>query len=663
MKRLLFIIFLTLPLFAQYKYTNALIKEESPYLLQHAHNPINWQPWSQKTLDLAQQQNKLMFVSVGYSTCHWCHVMNKESFENEELAKIINENYIAIKVDKEEMPHIDTKYQEILKKVSKRRNGWPLNFILTPQKKLIFITTYIPPTFNYGVEGMNTLIPRIAKRYAQKDNQLIQQITQYESIINQKAKEQPLNKSLSDNFLMQMKKRSDKVYQGFDKQPKFPLATHLNLILDIAQLTKNKETFSLVYNSLDAMSNGGIFDHIEGGFYRYSVYADWIVPHFEKMLYTQAELIPLYFKAYQHTQNPRYKKIIFKMIAFTNETFKTKEHLYYSAIDADSLNKEKEKEEGFYYTYTYDEVKYALKKAKISNYDTICEYLGIDEFGNFEDKKNNIHLAYATKKAPKNLNKAVKVLKKLRTKRTPPFVDNKIITSWNALMIKALYQVSTLDKKYLKMAEKSLDSLIKRLYMNEQLYHKKLDYRFPIQKALFEDYVFVADLLITAYQKTFKKSYLSLALTLHNYTDKNYYKNKTWFLTKSTQYPASFNDKYYVSPLSRHFQNGLSLASLNSDLTLLSQTKKRLIEQKNNVLNNLDTHPEAIRALLRVEYGDKILKSNKKNLLKNSKKIATIKYPFLLTKEEATKLYLACDEISCFSSSKKLNLVIQSIDK
>ncbi len=663
MNKLLFILLLTLPLFAQYKYTNALIKEESPYLIQHAHNPINWYAWNENSLTLAKKQNKLIFLSIGYSTCHWCHVMNEESFENEELAKVINKNYIAIKVDKEEMPHIDTKYQEILKKVSKRRNGWPLNVILTPSLNLVYITTYIPPTFKYGVEGMNTLIPRIAKRYAQKDKQLFNEIETYAQKIALKEENKIITTNLSDDFLTQMQKRYDDIYAGFDKQPKFPLATHLNVIHDIAQLTNNKKAFEMVYDSLKAMVNGGIFDQIEGGFYRYSVYADWVIPHFEKMLYTQAELIPLYVKAYHHTKSPHFKKAIIQTIKLTNKLFRNQEKLYYSASDADSLDKDNEKKEGFYYTYNYKEASHALKKAKIKNSKQLLDYLGIEKSGNFEEQRSNPYISYPEKKTPKNLHKARLVLKTIREKKDKPFIDKKVITSWNALMIKALYKASTLDKKYLKMAEESTTSLLKRLYMNNQLFHKKLDYRFPTQKALFEDYVFLVDLMLTAYQSTYKQEYLSLAQMLYKRTNLNYYINNQWYLTKDTKYPVSFNDRYYVAPIARHFHNGLTLANLTNDLEVLKTSKKIINEQKNKILHNLDKHPESLRALLRIQYGDIILKSNKKNLLKKTAQISKIKYPFLLTQTEDTKLFQACDETTCFSYNKNLNIVIQSIDK
>lgn len=643
---------------------NNLKDAESPYLQQHSNNPINWYPWNQNSLKLAKGNNKLIFLSIGYSTCHWCHVMNKESFEDEELAKTINKHYISIKVDKEELPHIDTKFQAILSKLTKRRNGWPLNAILTPNLDVVFITTYIPPTFKYGVEGMNTLIPRIAKRYINKDIQLLTQIQEYKQRLKEEVSIVNIEKNnISETFITAMNKRYDSIYKGFDRQPKFPLATHLNLLYDIALLTKDKKLEKELYKTLDAMAYGGIFDHIEGGFYRYSVYADWVTPHFEKMLYTQAELIALYSKAYQHTKKALYKKVINQTISFVHNRFKTDENLFFSASDADSLNQKGQKEEGYYHTFTYDEFIKALKKAKIKNHEELAQYLGIDEFGNFEHSRNNVYIPAPSQKKPKNLKKTLTLLKEIRKKREIPFIDKKIITSWNSLMIKSLYLASKHDKNHLKQAENSLKSLLKRLYMNEELFHQKLDYRFPTQKALFEDYVFLIDLLLTAYQRTYKQEYLSLAQTLYKRTNLNYYIQNQWYLTKDTQFPVSFNDKYYVSPISSHLNNGLTLANLTSDLEVLEKSKKIISQQKNKILHDLDKHPEAVRALLRVQYGDIILKSNKKNLLKNRTRISKIKYPFLLTQTEDTKLFLACDEKSCFSHDKSLKKVIKAIEK
>lgn len=660
MKTILLILLFCLNLYSK---PNSLIKEESPYLLQHANNPVNWYTWNNKILEKAKKENKLIFVSIGYSTCHWCHVMEEESFKDEKIAKLLNKDYINIKIDKEELPHIDITYQEALSKLKNRRNGWPLNFILTPNKKIVYITSYIPKSFKYEVEGMDSLIPRIAKEYKQKNPRLLAQIKEYEKILNQKLVAKTIkNDAILDEFTKAMKSKYDKLFHGFEKQPKFPLATHLNLLFEISQLKKDKNLFKLVENSLIAMANGGVFDQIEGGFYRYSVYADWIVPHFEKMLYTQAELIPLYYRMYLETSNPLFKEIIEKTIKETNKRFKNSEELFFSAIDADSKNFNGEKEEGFYYTLTYDEAKKELEEKRVKNSEEILEYLGFDDFGNFEKELNNPYI-FEPEKKPKNIDEAIKVLKKIREKRAFPFIDKKIITSWNALYIKALFIASNLDKKYLKQAKASFDSLIKNLYSNNILYHQKLDTKKPKQIALLEDFSFLSDLSLTAYQITYEKKYLQLAKELNEKTIKNFYKNKTWYLDSNKEYKVSFNNRYYVSAISNFFHNSLSIANLSYDLKLLEKAKNFIKEQENKILSDIYKHPEAVRAIVRVKNGDIILKSNKENLLSNKKEIKTINYPFLLTTIEDTKKYLACDEKSCFAYDENLKNLIKKIDK
>ncbi|MEA1915261.1 MAG: DUF255 domain-containing protein, partial [Campylobacterota bacterium] len=614
------------------KYTNALIDEQSPYLLQHAHNPVNWLPWNKQVFEKAKKENKLIFISIGYSTCHWCHVMEEESFENETIAKLLNKDYISIKVDKEEMPHLDTAFQQMHSRLKSRRNGWPLNLILTPDKKLVYITTYIPPTHNYGVEGMDTLIPRIAKAYNKNDPQLIKQIEHYEFILKSKQKESLKPKSSSDlaqKFVDKMGQRYDKIFSGFDKSPKFPLASHLNLLLDIYLLKDNKEALNMANRSLIAMANGGIYDQIQGAFYRYSVYPDWIIPHFEKMLYTTAELIPVYYKAYSITKNELFKTIIINSIKEINRVFRTNEGLYYSASDADSLTATGQKEEGYYFVYSYEEVQEKLLSNGIQNYEQIISYLGLDDFGNFEKGLSNPYIVDHEDPKPKNLAIALNLLKQIRQSKKPPFVDKKIITSWNSMMIKALFIASKFDVKYLTQAQQSKKSLLKYLYKNNTLYHQKFDDKDPIKLALLEDYAFIIDMLLQSYQTTYTKKDLNLAKELAVKSIKEFQIINKWYLSTQYYFQATFKDKYYTAPLARHFHNLLTVSNLTYDLKMLQQSKKFIQHQHNKILQFIDVHPEAIRSIIRVQSADVILKSNQKNLRDNQAKISSIKYPFV----------------------------------
>jgi uncharacterized protein YyaL (SSP411 family) len=402
--------------------SNSLINEQSPYLKQHAQNPVSWYAWNTQSLNLAKDENKLIFVSIGYSTCHWCHVMRDESFDDKNIAKALNKDYISIKIDREELPHIDSFYQDIFKKLKDTKNGWPLNFILSPDKELIYISTYIPKSFKYDTEGMDTLIPRLAKEF--NHYQLDNIIAVNKNLLNKKViKDTSLTSSLELAYIKSMEKRFDREFKGFDKGSKFPLSMHLNLLYELSLLKDNplkNRAFEMFEESLDSMSLGGIFDHVGGGFYRYSVNKDWSLPHFEKMLYTQAELIPLYYKLYKKTKKIKYKNLIVNTIDFLNKNFKTSKGLYFSAMDADSINHMGNKEEGFYYTYNYDEVNDLLVKNKISNSEEILEYLGFDDFGNFNNEMNNIFIKQKLNK-PKNLALTFELLKQLRQKKTKAF--------------------------------------------------------------------------------------------------------------------------------------------------------------------------------------------------------------------------------------------------
>lgn len=658
------ILFITAILSNELKY-NSLKNAQSPYLIQHSTNPVNWYEWNEKSLELAKKQNKLIFLSIGYSTCHWCHVMEKESFKNNHIAQLLNKNYISIKIDKEQLPHIDIYYQDILSKLKKRRNGWPLNVILTSTLDIIYISTYIPNSFKYNTEGMDTLIPKIAKEYKENPNKIKKRINKNNKELKKKENIENSKKpkdNLEIKYVQLMKRRYDEIFSGFDKDPKFPLPSHLNLLYEIYQLKGNKKAFQMVNNTLIAFANSGVYDQIEGGFFRYSVYADLIIPHFEKMLYTQAELIPIYYKLYLKTNNPLFKKTIVETIDFTNKTFKNDNNLYFSASDANSLNNENNKQEGFYFTYTYKEIKNAFKENNISNIKELLEYFGVEEYGNFENKLNNIYISFPNEKL-QNVNKAISILKELRTKKKKPFIDKKIITSWNAMMIKSIFIASNFDKKYLEMAIKSIKSLENTLFIKNILYHQKFLNNNPSQEALLEDYSFLIDLYLTAYEYTYEKEYLEKATLLYKKSIKKFHKNKQWYLDNKHLYKVSFIDKYYVSAISRLFHSGLTISNLNYDLELLEKTKDFIKNHSNIILTKIAKHPESIRALIRNNHKQITIKSNKLNLLKNRITFQKANYPYILTKEEKSKNYLACDEKSCFENNKDLNTIIRQIDK
>ena len=446
---------------------NHLANSTSPYLLQHKDNPVEWYPYFQEAFDKAKKENKLIFLSIGYSTCHWCHEMARESFSDKEVADILNRYYISIKVDKEQLPHIDRYYQLGYRIVHHKAGGWPLTVILTPDQKPIFFATYIPKKEGYGSRGLMEILDTIA-HYKRDKLQAIASKIQKSIQAYQQHKEptQKLSASLESKASQEFKSRFDFEYFGFSKEPKFPQPYTLNTLIDIYQLTKDKTLHDMYSGMLQAMAKGGIYDQIDGAFYRYSVDRKWLMPHFEKMLYTNAKLLSVYARAYKLDKNPLYKQIITDSIALLDKKFK-KNSLYYSASNADSPNAKGVEEEGYYYLFEYkNALSYLISKGfDRQNAKDVLAYLGIEEDGNFDGELSNPNIQGSN--PPTNLTKAKKLLSKLREARVYPFIDQKINTAWNAMMIKALF-----DCGYVDEAKESLDALLNLMYSDGILYHQ-----------------------------------------------------------------------------------------------------------------------------------------------------------------------------------------------
>ena len=630
---------------------NQLINEDSPYLLQHAYNPVNWMAWNKKSLLKAKKEDKLIFLSIGYSTCHWCHVMEEESFSKKELAKLFNKDYISIKVDRELMTTLDIHYQDIAKKITKSNGGWPLNVILTPNLDVLYITTYIPPTTQHDTLGLNKLLPKYVKIYKNKF-ELEQLITLNNTLQNTKIKYTPKN----------LENLQSKYINSFNPNATFPLSSNLSLLYDIYDLTKSEKAKKLLYERLENMAKSGLYDQIDGGFFRYSISTNLIVPHFEKMLYTTAQLLPIYARAYLDTNNTLYKKIVTQSIQMIENKL-LKDGLFYSAIDASSDNKE-----GKYYVYDYKQTYDKL----ISNHYTHTqandnlEYLDIYESGNFKDTLSNVHFLNNDEdtKKPAKLLQTINILKKMRHNRTFPFIDKKYLTSWNAMMIVAYFKASNINIKYKKQAFTYLDNLLNNLYINDTLYHYKIGKTKPSLEANLEDYSYTISVLLEAYENSYDKKYMKLATKLYHKALKKFYKNKTWYLSNSIlKTKATLKDKYYTSALGLMFLNQITIANINYDLDLLFNTREMIKDYKNQILMNISNNPASLKAMIRLKKGDIILKSKTNNLLKQKDNIRQIKYPFLLTTFEDANEYLACDEKTCFSYDKDFNKIKQTIKK
>ena len=573
-------------------HTNELIQEDSPYLLQHAHNPVNWMAWSDKALQKAKDENRLIFLSIGYSTCHWCHVMEKETFEDDVSAKLLNDSYVSIKVDREEMPDLDKYFQDVHYLLTKRSGGWPLSIIMTPTQQVIFAGTYLPSQSAHGRMGFRELTSFIKGKFddnfaeVQKSAQSIEAaIKHYERSFEQKQSIE--SEAVIEAFVSKVKASFDDVSKGIGSSPKFPHASTWNALLDIYAQTKNLEALYMSEDALFAMARGGINDQIEGGFYRYSVDEAWVIPHFEKMLYTNAELIEVYAKLYTFTQKPFFKEVVDTTIDAMDERF-LKEGLYLSASDADS-----EGEEGKYFVFGYAGAKEALLKGGLSEVETkeVMDYFGITRFGNFEHQTTNPVIGNEEK--PLRLNEAINLLKQERQKVTYPFIDTKILTAWNALMVSALFEAQKIEK-----AKRLLDTLLTTLHVNAVLYHQIVLGGSLKVEALLEDYAFVIEALLRAYEHTKEEHYLELAKHLSHEAEQKFYKEETWYLSdKAFRAKAVLEDNSYKSPLSTMIKNLFELAKIEDDTAQFIRAKDMLESFGSGIQKYAHAYPEAVRAI------------------------------------------------------------------
>ncbi len=648
-------------LWAEHTHTNALIQEDSPYLQQHAYNPVHWYPWGEEAFNKAKKENKLIFLSIGYSTCHWCHVMEEESFTSEAVAALLNESYVSIKVDREELPQLDKKYQKMYMAVHGKRGGWPLSVFMSPEAEVFHLATYIPRD-GYGSTGMMNLLPsftRLQQENAGELQLLVEEHKQAAVRANAKGRlNEQLDAGVMEKVLQEIAAEFDPENGGFASRPKFPEASKLALLIDIYKLSGNKKALHMAELTLKKMAQGGIYDQIGGGFFRYTTDRQWQMPHFEKMLYTNAELLPLYVEMYALTADPLYKKVVDETIAQMEKTF-MKEGVYLSASDADS-----DGEEGGYFIYEYAEVKNYLETQgwRSDEIEAVLAYLGIEEDGNIDGDFSHTHIT--GDHPPLRIEEAKAYLREVRFKRMFPFVDSKIITAWNAMMIKALFAASRLEGHYLTLAEHRLEALLKRMRTKEGLYHQVLLGKEPKQEGLLEDYAFLMDALIEGYERTYNKAYLRLLRGLAKEAIEKFYRQKQWYLSDDgVGAVADFDDRYYTSALSVMLENLVRLSSLTEDLSYHKMVKET-IGNSGAVLQKAPAKaPKLLHVFLRLQMGDIILKSKVENLRKSSKEIEAMRYPFVLSKVEESDKYLACRVNSCFAYDRNITALINHIEK
>ncbi len=619
----------------QAKTANHLLNQTSPYLKQHLFDKIKWYPWCDKAFKKAKKEHKLIFLSIGYSTCHWCHEMQKNSFNNSKIANILNRYYICILVDREESPQIDKKYQLLYKNIKGKRGGWPLNVILDANKRVFFISKYIPPVAAYGSKGLEFLALKFAKEYHEGS---------IKSMVLKPDKKSKNEKKELSTMIQNLYKNFDKIYKGFGQKAKYPNSSAINLLLDIYSLTKNKKAKMMAFETLDMMARSSIYDQTGGGFFRYTTDRKWLSPHFEKMLYTNALLIQIYTKAYLIEKKHRYKDIVLQSLREFDKHFRNSAGLYYSASDANNQN-----EEGRYYIYRYsDALKYLIKNGiKKSEAKNVLLYLDITKDGNFDSEFALAHIAKKSK--PALLKEALRLLNKKREAIDFPFVDEKIITSWNAMMIKAKFEASLFNDKYKKEAVKSLNLLLKRIQDNDgSLYHYTIGNFKAKQKGFLEDYAYIIDTLIYAYDLTLDDKYLQKAKNLTKITIKKFYKDGEWFMDELHFTKADTDDSYYASGLSMMADDLLKMAAYESSLKLQALSKDIIKKNLDKIFATPQSNAKMSDSYLAFKANYIVIKSNPKNLLKISDKLSKLHYPFFLKKSIDDDNFLLCVTGSCF---------------
>ncbi len=528
-------------------FTNDLIHESSPYLLQHAHNPVDWKPYSPSTLELAKREKKLMIISVGYAACHWCHVMEHESFEDSTVAEVMNKHFISVKVDREERPDVDMTYINAVQLMT-GHGGWPLNVITLPDGRPVWGGTY------FTKENWISALEQIQGIYEGEPQKLISYANRLEEGLKNmdwvqlNSDDIDIKEYPTDSAVKKMAQNFDYEHGGTKGAPKFMMPNNLEFLLRHSFEKNNKEILDFVILTLDKMAFGGLYDQLGGGFARYSVDERWHVPHFEKMLYDNAQLVSLYSNGYAATQKPLYKQIVRETLAFVKRELTNSEGGFYSSLDADSENENGKLEEGAYYVFTSEELRKLLK----DDFDIFKEYYNINTYGHWENnqyvlirKKTDLQIEKEFEISNETLQRKKENWKNIllshRNKRAKPRLDDKTLTSWNAMMLKGhldAYKVFG-DQEYLDSALQNAQFISeKQLQENGRLYRNYKDGKSNINGFL-EDYAFAIEAFIDLYQITMDEKWLNLSKKMTDFTITNFFdaENHMFYFT-SKEDPA-----------------------------------------------------------------------------------------------------------------------------
>jgi uncharacterized protein YyaL (SSP411 family) len=565
------------------KRPNRLIREKSPYLLQHAYNPVDWYPWSDEAFEKAKAQDKPVFVSIGYSACHWCHVMEQECFDDEEVAKLMNASFVCVKVDREERPDLDSVYMAVCH-VMGRSCGWPLNIIMAPDKSPFFAASYIPKNSRFGLAGMLDLIPQINEVWRTRKSELEavgEDIKHRLRALEKRTPEVELGEAVLHDAYEQLALSFDVENGGFGRAPKFPMPHNLLFLLRYWNRTKEKTASDMVEKTLKSMRQGGVFDHVGFGFHRYSTDTQWLVPHFEKMLYDQALLAIVYTEAYQATGAEKYKLTAEEILEYLLRDLTSPEGGFYSAEDADS-----EGEEGKFYLWTEAEIREILSSG---DSELVVKLVGIEASGNYAEPsrvrsgKNILHVPKPLEQVALEgnlpldelilrLSKIRSVLFEKREARVHPMKDDNVLADWNGLMIAALARASQVfgERKYLQAAVKAANFVLSQMSDEDGLlYHRYAKGEKAIGGFL-DDYAFLAWGFIEIYEACFEDKYLQTALELTKTMVARFWDEKDggfYFTAESAEHILSRRKEVYDSAL----PSGNSVALFNLlRLSLLS---------------------------------------------------------------------------------------------
>jgi uncharacterized protein YyaL (SSP411 family) len=561
----------------EHKFTNKLIDETSPYLIQHAHNPVYWYPWGQEAIEKSRNEDKPILLSVGYAACHWCHVMEHESFENEAIAQLMNDNFICIKVDREERPDIDAIYMNAVQMMT-GHGGWPMTVFLTPELKPFYGGTYYPPVDRQGMPGFPRVLLAMAEAYKTKREDVASSADSITAELQKTNRFYPNNDMLTSDVFNEaynaLYAGFDKTYGGFGRAPKFPPSMTLMFLLRYYQRTNTPEAMHMVEVTLHRMANGGMYDHLGGGFARYSVDNYWLVPHFEKMLYDNALLARVYLQAYQATKRPLYRQVAEEILEYVMRDLTDRAGGFYSSEDADS-----EGVEGKFYVWTRAE---ALEILGTQEGEIFCEFYDITESGNFEHGTSIINTPHNIENFAERKNLSVEELNKIlasgkkklfyvREERVRPGLDNKVLTAWNGLMLTAFAEAANILGRddYRAVAQRNADFILASLMENGRLLRTYKEGKAKLNGYV-EDYAYVIEGLLATYEATFDLKYFNEARTLADKMIEQFWdeKEEGFFFTSSDHEELITRTKDYFD---NAIPSGNSVAALAlQKLSLLS---------------------------------------------------------------------------------------------